>query len=567
VGTYDGGLNRIEGDRVTAIFRADVLGSDVVSALYEDADGVLWVGTYGGGLTRLEGGRAFRFTPRHGLFDDKIYQVLEDADGRLWMGCNKGVFRVDRADLNAVAAGHLSGVSSVVYDEDDGLRSREVMGGAQPAGWRGRDGRLWFPTTAGLAAVDPATLAHRGAAPPVVIEEVRVEREPVAARPEMALAPGVEHVEFAFAALTLADPEGVRYRFRLEGYEDTWSTPTDRRVASYTHLDPGHYTFHVQAMGTDGVWGSEGAAYAFRLRPFFWETAWFWLLVGLAGAGAGVGAYRARVRGLKRRQHELEEEVAARTRDLQAALDDREVLLREIHHRVKNNLQIVSSLLHLQAQKAGDDDTTALFREARARVHAMAMIHERLYRSDSLAALDFGAYLRSITEQLVRSYSVGDGVRLDVRADEAALSAEQAVPLGLVANELVSNALKHAFPDGHGRLLVLFERDARGTGAADGASAGAYRLAVEDDGPGLPAAFRPGQGPSLGLKLVQALAARLGGEVTSGPARESPTGTRFTLHFSASASAPNVPEPAAETLPVGPNGLVGSNGHAAEPSP
>ncbi|MEL7170263.1 MAG: two-component regulator propeller domain-containing protein, partial [Bacteroidota bacterium] len=338
VGTYDGGLNRIT-DGETTTYGDDVLGSNVVTALYEDADGALWIATFGGGLTRYADGAFFTFTPRHGLYDDKLYQVFEDEAGQLWMGCNKGIFRLPRAQLNAVAAGSDALLSPVVYDEDDGLRSREVNGGVQPAGWSSRDGRLWFPTTDGIAFVAPGELRRNSTPPPVVIEEVRVERVPVVPSPgeTLRVPAGTDHLDFDFAALSLADPEAVRYRYRLDGFEDEWSAPTNRRQASYTALDPGPYTFRVAAMNADGVWNEEGAALSLYLRPFFWQTVWFWLLIGVAAVGGGTGVYRLRVRHLTQRQRELEREVAARTSDLRDALDEKEVLLREIHHRVKNN--------------------------------------------------------------------------------------------------------------------------------------------------------------------------------------------------------------------------------------
>jgi two-component sensor histidine kinase len=407
----------------------------------------------------------------------------------------------------------------------------------QPAGWRSRDGRLWFPTVHGLAVVDPAALRRNETPPPVVIEDVRVEYRPLEARTDVALAPGTERIEFAFIALSLANPEAVRYRYRLEGYEADWSDVQAGRVARYTHLDPGRYTFRVMAMNGDGVWNEAGAAFAFYLRPFFWQTPWFWLVAVLLVGAGGVSGHRLRVRQLEARQRHLEQVVAERTHDLQSAkeqieaqagalrasLTEKEVLLREIHHRVKNNLQIIASLLHLQAQKVSDPDVVRLFKECRARISSMSMIHERLYQSESLSFLDFGAYLRGITGEAFRLYRPGDRVALRVVAAEAPLGIDQAIPCGLILNELVSNALKYAFPgDRTGVLAVTFAAEDH-----------RYRLVVEDDGVGLPPGFVPGQGRSLGLKLVEALAGKLHGHVTAGPAGGTASGARFELVFPA----------------------------------
>ena len=535
IGTFDGGLNRYDKGSVSVYAAADVLGSDVISALYEDAEGTLWIGTYGGGLIRYRDGRFARFTPKHGLFNDKIYQILEDADGFLWMGCNLGLFRVEKAALDAVADGRRSSVTSFVFDTENGLRSREINGGVQPAGWRSRDGRLWFPTAFGLSVVDPVARQHNANPPPVVIEALHADGQPMPLEPGLELMAGTEVVTFDFTALSLVDPGAVRFRYFLEGDDPAWSDATDQRDVRYTHLDPGTYTFRVIAMNNDGVWNEAGTSFTFYLRPYLWQTAWFWLLTGLAFVGGGVGGYRWRIRTLKTRQRHLEHVVAERTQDLRMAkeqietqaealrvsLDEKEVLLREIHHRVKNNLQIISSLLHLQGQQVQDPATLQLFKESRARILSMSMIHERLYSSDNLANLDFGAYLRSITEQLFRSYTVHEGIELRVQTDPAFLKVDQAIPCGLIVNELVSNALKHAFPEGRtGWIAVTFADEGQH-----------FRLVVEDNGIGVPPGFTPAQGRSLGLKLVQALVAKLQGCLDVCPNREASSGTRFELVF------------------------------------
>lgn len=188
---------------------------------------------------------------------------------------------------------------------------------------------------------------------------------------------------------------------------------------------------------------------------------------------------------------------------LRGSLREKEVLLKEVHHRVKNNLQIISSLLHLQAAKVGDRSARDLFKECQDRVHSMAAIHKRLYESDNLAEIDFGDYLRHITDGLMRSYRLEAPVRLEVDADRGLLSIDQAIPCGLIVNELVSNALKYAFPEGRAGTLVVRFRD-------EGVQ---YRLLVEDDGQGLPESFSVTRSPSLGLKLVTALVKKLRGRL------------------------------------------------------
>ena len=197
---------------------------------------------------------------------------------------------------------------------------------------------------------------------------------------------------------------------------------------------------------------------------------------------------------------------------LQVALADKVVLLKEIHHRVKNNLQIISSLLNLQANRIASTDAKVALLDMRGRVGSMALIHEHLYRSDNLAAVDLAAYLRSLCTQLVLSSAATSGtIRLQMDLAPGLLEIDKAIPCGLLVNELVTNVLKHAYPDGRSGVLRV-ELQALEGGPV-------WRLRVADDGVGLPPEFDLAQLTSLGLKVVGDLARQLGGrlEICAGP--------------------------------------------------
>jgi len=204
---------------------------------------------------------------------------------------------------------------------------------------------------------------------------------------------------------------------------------------------------------------------------------------------------------------------------MRASLREKEVLLREIHHRVKNNLQIVTSLLHLQSNRTGDERVRELLRESTNRVASIALVHQRLYESADLSRIPFATYLRDLASSLWKAYGVGEAsVGLRIAAGEVVLSVDTAVPCGLLLNEILSNALKHAWPDGRkGTIEVRLE-------VADGRC----RLGVADDGVGLPADFAQRAGASLGSKLIERLVAQLHGTLQ----RESAaTGTSYAVTF------------------------------------
>ncbi len=197
---------------------------------------------------------------------------------------------------------------------------------------------------------------------------------------------------------------------------------------------------------------------------------------------------------------------------IQASLHEKEMLLKEIHHRVKNNMQVIVSLLSLQSYHIKDAPALALFKESQERIHAMALVHEKLYQSADLARIDFSDYLVELAERLRFVFQVNNLIDVQVDAPEAWLGVDAAIPCGLIANELISNALKHAYPDGRsGRVQVVFRKTVSNGQAGEGS--GMYHLTIRDFGVGLPPDFDPAKAPSLGLQLVHVLAHQVDGNL------------------------------------------------------
>ena len=234
----------------------------------------------------------------------------------------------------------------------------------------------------------------------------------------------------------------------------------------------------------------------------------------------------ARTAELTRVNDTLLVEVAERERaeeQIRASLQEKEVLLKEIHHRVKNNLQVISSLLNLQADSSGDERVHLILRDSQNRVRSMALIHEKLYRSDNLAQIDLADYTRDLTAYLFRSQDAYTrSINLNVQANNIFLDIDTAVPCGLIINELVSNSLKHAFPEGRGgQILVVIKSDPDQQ----------VTLTIKDDGIGFPLAVNFRETESLGLQLVNMLVNQLNGSIEL----SSEQGTQFTIRFARSA--------------------------------
>ncbi|MET0339750.1 MAG: AAA family ATPase [Polyangiales bacterium] len=209
---------------------------------------------------------------------------------------------------------------------------------------------------------------------------------------------------------------------------------------------------------------------------------------------------------------------------LQASLDDRGALLKEVHHRVKNNLQLISSLLNLQATRTTDPVAVELFADSRNRVRTMALVHENLYRASSFSSISMSEHVETLCRQLVDAYFLGESrVSLNISVSDASLAVDRAVSCGLIINELVSNAFKHAFPDGRAGTLWV---------ALHSPTSEQHVLSVRDDGVGLPPDLSIEDGDTLGLQLVYDLTNQLGGRLTV--RREG--GTAFFISFAADGS-------------------------------
>ncbi|MDZ7261537.1 MAG: ATP-binding protein, partial [candidate division KSB1 bacterium] len=219
---------------------------------------------------------------------------------------------------------------------------------------------------------------------------------------------------------------------------------------------------------------------------------------------------------------------------IKASLKEKELLLKEIHHRVKNNLQVISSLLNLQAGYIKDTQALELFQESQNRIKSMALIHEKLYRSQNLAKIDFKEYIHNLTNYLFRSYrAFSNNIVPKIKVDNIYLGIDTAIPCGLIINELVSNAMKHAFPAGKtGKIWINF------SATTNRRHSDKLVLSVRDNGVGFPRDLDFRNTESLGLQLVNTLTKQLKGTIELDRSR----GTKFKITF---------PEPTSKLVHVG----------------
>jgi len=230
--------------------------------------------------------------------------------------------------------------------------------------------------------------------------------------------------------------------------------------------------------------------------------------------------------------------ITHKNNQLQHYLDEKEWLLREIHHRVKNNLQIVMSLLNSQSTYIDNESALTAIHDSQHRVHAMSLIHQKLYGSENVSSIDMSVYIRELVTYLADSFSTGQRIRFEIKIESLEMDVSQAVPLGLILNEAITNSIKYAFPgERSGVISILLSTN----------TPGHCVLNISDNGIGMPSHFNTKKPGSLGMSLMQGLAEDLNGNFSI----ENSGGTTIIISF--------VPDPAVERPPILPASLVLNN--------
>jgi PAS domain S-box-containing protein len=317
------GLSKFVDGVFTNYSTKDGMASDAIMAMYEDPQDALWIGTESG-LNRFKDGKFATYTTRDGLYDDLTFQILEDDKGNLWMSCNKGIYQVSKKELNDFANGAIHSVTSIPYGVSDGMKSKETDGGVEPAGWKSRDGRLWFPTIQGVVVIDANQIQTNSWIPPVHVEQLVAGRSLIDRPDQVRLPAGGGNLEFRYTALSFLAPNKMEFRYKLEGFDKDWVDAGTRRIAYYTNMPPGDYRFTVIASNNDGVWNNTGASVTIHLAPHFYQAYWFYALCALAIIVSGRVLYRARMKSLKAREKDLVVRVNERTAELQQEIAERE---------------------------------------------------------------------------------------------------------------------------------------------------------------------------------------------------------------------------------------------------
>ena len=582
-GTLNGGVHRVHGGLVSTLTSADGLADDRVWCLFEDREGDIWVGTDGGvsriagesitsyrvdvgrrgpqvtsihqdragrmwlgtmrGLAQVVGGRMAVIDRRHGLPSEVIASITEDTAGSLWLGTSMGIVRVSAEQASAVAEGRARAVRATTFGTLDGLRSAEPVWRAQPTSLRSPDGRLWFSTLGGLAVLDPRHVPHNPLPPPVRVEEVLVDRKPVALSGQLSLPPRARRLDVHYTALSLRTPRRVRFRRMLEGFDEGWVDAGPARSVSYTNLRPGRYRLRITASNDDGVWSEQGASLDFRVVPAFYQTPWFYTLVGLTLLAAAWGVVHARQRQLEGR--------------FELVLGERNRMAREIHDTLLQGftgitlqLQAASQQVVRAPERAKEEIERILALADRTLVDARQAVWDM--RTPALEAQSLSEAIEGVTRRAAERGAPDVRFRLAGAPRPLAPAAE--MTLFRIAQEAVANAVKHAAAH---TIDVELAYEPRAT-----------RLLVRDDGRGFDSRETfTARGGHWGLLGMRERADRVGAQLTISSAEGR--GTELVVVLPARASSAHratrpdgtAPTPDAATAPplgVPPNTTIGA---------
>lgn len=345
IATYGGGLCKF--DPNTSQFKvyrndadnANSISSNFIHCIYQDRSGRLWIGTYGGGLNLMDpaAGTFIRFTEQNGLPNNVINGIVEDASGNLWISTNNGVCKVTPETKEGLLSLHPR-----TYNTADGLQNKFNENSCHA----GANGWLYFGGNGGLNAFHPDSITDNLVVPPVVITRFYLFEKParmdtlITNKRTLELNHRQNFFSFEFAALNYLFPEKNRYAYKMEGLNDEWIYSGDRRYATYTNIDPGHYIFRVKACNNDGIWNEEGISIDIIITPPFYKTWWFTALSALIITLLILTYIRIRTNTLVRQNVLLEEKVNLRTHELQ---EKNQELVQTMDHLRSTQDQLVQS--------------------------------------------------------------------------------------------------------------------------------------------------------------------------------------------------------------------------------
>lgn len=493
--------------------------NEVYSICIDDA-GITWLGS-NEGLIKWDKNRGAtkKYTRTDGLSDNTIYTIQSDEQGNLWLGSNYGLMRFN-----------IETEQIKTYLTEDGVSNNEFN---RISAYKSKNGALFFGTLNGITSFNPTDFANditTSKSALIVTSYKKFDSDADnlvdytgSLLKDYTIKVDVDDKLFTieYALLNYSYTSQNLYAYKIDGIQNDWVYSKERSL-SFSRLPYGNYYMRIKAKALNGSWSDEIVIKVNVLTPFYLQT-WFFVLVVVLVLLLIFGYVRLRTYQYKREQNRLEAEVRKKTATiteqsdaLKVSLHQKEILLKEIHHRVKNNLQVISGLLSLQGGNSDNNEVKSIMKEGRERIKSMALIHQMLYQHEDLQKLNFKDYLKQLTANILAG-STKNNIDIKIHSADIWFDIDTAIPLGLIVTEFVTNAIKHAFIDGTGNIEIYVQQTRTNE----------YKLLFKDSGTGLPEGFDIDSARSLGLKLVKMLTAQIKATVNF----RNNNGTEIELNF------------------------------------
>ena len=471
----DGGVEYFKGGQVQVWYKAaDGLAAGKVAGLRLDRDGALWAATQLTGVSRIKDGHISTLTTSNGLPCDTIHWTTEDGDRSLWMYTECGLVRIPRSELEAWVADPKDRVKTTVWGAADGVMPLTAPSPWGPTFARSTDGKLWFLTREGVEVIDPRHLAANNVPPPVHIEQIVADHKlywenlPGAAASSVRLPARTHDLQIYYTALSLAAPEKVHFKYRLEGQDSDWREVVNDRDVQYSNLGPGTYRFRVIACNNSGVWNEQGDALEFSVDPAFYQTNWFRTLCAVLMLALAWAIYQLRVRQLHR---EFDLALDARVSERTSIARDLHDTLLQSFHGLMLRFQIVSQLLPERPVEAKEQLDRTIERAAKAITEGRDAVQG--LRAPTVQTNDLAQAINTLGEELAidPGNRGSPGFRVTVEGEPRDLYPILRDEIYRIVAEGLRNAYHHAAAE---QIEVEIRYDDQ-----------QFRLRVRDDGKGM----------------------------------------------------------------------------------
>lgn len=450
------------------------------------------------GLAFFDGNRFRRIIPADAEAFGVVMGVEETPDGSLWLAESRGVIRVPASDVQQALDHPFHRVKYRIFDSFDGLQGTIMGVGPYLREVQGTDGGLWFVASGGIVWVDPANISTNQLPPPVSIRSVKVNSKQLDSLTNLVLPPRTTDLQIGYTALSLAVPEKVRFRYRLEGVDKDWQEASTRREAFYTRLGPGEYHFRVIASNNDGVWNEEGARLDIGIAPAWFQATWFYILCTVAFLALLWAVYQLRLHQLRQQFNiKLEERVGERTR---IARELHDTLLQSFHG-LMFQFQAARNLLPRRPNSAMQALDEAILETEQAIAEGRDAIRD--LRPEPAAQRDLAELLTAVGKELEDGHPANGhspGLRVIVEGKPQRLSPTLQDEIYRIGREVIRNAFHHAAAS---RIEAEIRYDEH-----------QLRLRIRDDGKGIdPKVLEAGGSPGhWGLPGIRERAERIGSQ-------------------------------------------------------